>query len=61
MDSLRICLKCNKKMRVIKNDFKLRKYCKKCHFENEEDIKIKSLMELLLGKSKENLIVKKII
>ena len=47
MDSLRICLKCNKKMRVIKNDFKLRKYCKKCHFENEEDIKIKSLMEYI--------------
>lgn len=30
---IRVCLKCNKKMRAIKNDFLQRKHCKKCHFE----------------------------
>ena len=30
---IRYCKKCNKKMRVIKNDFIKRQFCKKCHFE----------------------------
>lgn len=47
MESIRKCLKCNKKMRTIKNDFKLRKYCKKCHFENEKEWEYKEFIKTL--------------
>ena len=44
MEDIKKCQKCNKKMRVIKNDFKLRKFCKKCHFENEKEWEFKTFM-----------------
>lgn len=37
IDLKRICLKCCKKMKPIKNDFPSREYCKKCHKEIEDD------------------------
>ena len=42
---IRCCSKCNKKMRVIKNDFLQRKYCKKCHFENDKEWQLKQFID----------------
>jgi hypothetical protein len=39
------CLKCNKKMKVIKNDFNNRKYCKKCYFNNKLEFQYKWMLE----------------
>jgi hypothetical protein len=44
MEDIKKCQKCNKKIRAIKNDFKSRKFCKKCHFENEKEWEFKTFM-----------------
>ena len=33
------CLRCNKQLRPIKNDFNNRKYHKKCHYDNQDELK----------------------
>ncbi len=40
----RVCLNCKRSMRLIKNDFKSRCYCKKCYLKMEEDRKIKEIL-----------------
>ena len=40
-----ICLKCNKKMKIIKRDFKGRKYCKKCFLENINEWLLKEFIK----------------
>ena len=33
------CIRCNKQLRPIKNDFDNRKYHKKCHYDNQDELK----------------------
>ena len=33
------CIRCNKQLRPIKNDFNNRKYHKKCHYDNQDELK----------------------
>ena len=39
------CLKCSKKIREIKRDFKGRKMCKKCHLESINEWLLKEFIK----------------